>query len=517
MKMHKEACVLQNSASSMLSQSLKILEQFLERCRASATPQSFDHETLEAAQQLARQAEASQTPALAILTRALVQALEDMWSRDILVDAQRYDVLVSALDHIIQLLQTNPEGYRATLVTGELLYRIRALSEPLYQEFFSETHPPGTRRQTPLGLFGWGDAAGWESFLEEAGVLVEESGVALKRWTRDPSSEAAGERLQWALQGLTEAAKQIGYESIEDLAHALLTVAVAMRHGSLSCSSQTFSALRRALEYLIVALERLEQGHLPGDTEAAIHALDALFQNPTAGKHASLGVPLVDKEVPRAVRPKFFNDETRLLLQAVEGDLQDWHVEPTDHDVMQRLRRHVRGLKRAARLLDLPPIAMFLEMLEALITGFLSGLVPVNERTMTATDAAIDQLTTVTHAALMGETTDSVETVQTEIAVLLSQPSNDSLVLTSTQDLFNHAPFDPGAAIVELIPVLQGRLQLLHDWLVRRRSVEGTPPNAEAPNREAGFDAGALTEARLHALLADLQEALAGLDELPGP
>jgi chemosensory pili system protein ChpA (sensor histidine kinase/response regulator) len=183
-------------------------------------------------------------------------------------------------------------------------------------------------------------------FLEEADSLVPDTSAQLRAWKAAPGEAVARDALRRNLHTIKGSARMVGAMRLGELTHVMESRVIAVIEGQLGATAEVFDTLEAQADRLADAVERLKQGDLAPDTEAANVPLEAPIEPvpvPVRGVDA-IAAPAAD---PLAPAQPVTRDSNALTLR-VRADWVDRMVNQAGEVAIARSRieSEVFGFKR---------------------------------------------------------------------------------------------------------------------------------------------------------------------------
>ncbi|MET0026963.1 MAG: Hpt domain-containing protein [Candidatus Thiodiazotropha sp.] len=174
-------------------------------------------------------------------------------------------------------------------------------------------------------------------------------------------------------------------------------------------------------EELQQELERLEED----DSEfSASEAVDtaSYYEEPMSFLHdGDLFEVSEDRELV-----EIFVEESKELLETLEGQFQQWSDNPSDHQPVDAMQRALHTIKGSSRLAGIEPVGDLSHAMESLLNAVTRGLVPAEGAVMNLSRATLDLLATQTDDAESSGRVHRADPLIAEIQSLIDAASEQS-------------------------------------------------------------------------------------------
>jgi chemosensory pili system protein ChpA (sensor histidine kinase/response regulator) len=183
-------------------------------------------------------------------------------------------------------------------------------------------------------------------FLEEADTLVPDSSRQLRAWKAAPGEAAALDALRRNLHTIKGSARMVGAMRLGELTHVMESRVIAVIEGQLGATAEVFDTLEAQIDRMADAVERLKQGDLAAESEAANVPLEAPIE-PVMAPFRAEGAAAARAPDSRAPAQPVTRDSNVLTLR-VRADWVDRMVNQAGEVAIARSRieSEVFGFKR---------------------------------------------------------------------------------------------------------------------------------------------------------------------------
>ncbi|MET0090754.1 MAG: Hpt domain-containing protein [Candidatus Thiodiazotropha sp.] len=258
---------------------------------------------------------------------------------------------------------------------------------------------------------------------EDEPVALEESDSDFLDFDADAVAEDAN--LQEVMQALEE-------EPVSETFETELELPGEAASGEAEQSEETVSeemqveALTSSLETaqdeeLLQELERLEED----DSEfSASETVDtaSYYEEPMSFLHdGDLFEVSEDRELV-----EIFVEESKELLETLEGQYQQWSDNPLDHQPVDAMQRALHTIKGSSRLAGIEPVGDLSHAMESLLNAVTRGLVPAEGAVLNLSRATLDLLATQTDDAESTGRVHRADPLIAEIQSLIDAASEQS-------------------------------------------------------------------------------------------
>jgi chemosensory pili system protein ChpA (sensor histidine kinase/response regulator) len=206
-------------------------------------------------------------------------------------------------------------------------------------------------------------------FLEEAGDIVESTGVAMSRWRGEPNNGLEVENLLRDLHTLKGGARMVEIAAIGDLAHELEFLYESVSAGVLPPGGALFALLQKGHDQLAQMLDTVRAGQSPAQATALIETIRSFTspapepQVPSAPAAAEAAAVSAERgqadmvKVPAEVLDTLGNlaGETSIIRSRIEQQVNDTQAALQEMEItLERMRDQLRRLdiETQARLLS---------------------------------------------------------------------------------------------------------------------------------------------------------------------
>jgi chemosensory pili system protein ChpA (sensor histidine kinase/response regulator) len=184
-------------------------------------------------------------------------------------------------------------------------------------------------------------------FLEESDALVPDTSVHLRAWKAAPDETAARDALRRNLHTIKGSARMVGAMRLGELTHVMESRVIAVIEGQLGATAEVFETLEAQIDRLADAVERLKQGDLTPESEAASTPLEAQIEPVPAPVRGEAADAARTPDLHAAAQP-VTRDTSNALTLRVRADWVDRMVNQAGEVAIARSRieSEVFGFKR---------------------------------------------------------------------------------------------------------------------------------------------------------------------------
>ncbi len=172
-------------------------------------------------------------------------------------------------------------------------------------------------------------------------------------------------------------------------------------------------------EALLQELERLEEDDSEFTSSEVVDTA-SYYEEPVSFLHEGERFEVTeDRELV-----EIFVEESKELLETLEGHFQQWCDNPSDHQPVDAMQRALHTIKGSSRLAGIEPVGDLSHAMESLLNAVTRGLVPAEGSVISLSRATLDLLATQTEDAESTGRVHRADTLISEIQSTIDEASD---------------------------------------------------------------------------------------------